>query len=283
MLRRRAKARILVQDRVRAAGQVSVSSVTRVNDVTNPQLTVPSASASDEQETARGVSFALLIVMLALMTLLGGCGSTRGGTIPYDVQNFGVPDAPAALTVEEDYKIAPLDTLKITVFQVPDLSGEFLVDLTGNIALPLVGNVKAVDKTAAQLQVDLVRQLGAKYLKSPDVSVGVKSSGARNVTLDGAVRQPGLYPVNGPLTLIQAVAMARGTDENSNPRRVAIFRQVSGQRMAAAFDLTSIRRGEMDDPKIFAGDIIVVDGSNVRALQREILTALPIVGFFRPF
>jgi polysaccharide export outer membrane protein len=199
------------------------------------------------------------------------------------VQNFGAPDAPVVATLEEDYKIAPLDTLKINVFQVPDLSGDYEVDLTGNIAMPLVGNVKAVDKTARQLQADLVQRLGAKYLQNPDVSVGVKSSTRRSVTVDGSVRQPGIFPVTGPMTLMQAVAMARGTDENANPRRIAIFRQISGQRMAAAFDLTSIRRGEAEDPKVYSGDIIVVDGSSVKSLQREILQSIPILSIFRPF
>jgi polysaccharide export outer membrane protein len=222
-----------------------------------------------------------LAVMLALA--LSACAARRGGPVPYDVQNFGTPDAPAVATIEEDYKIAPLDTLKINVFQVADLSGDFEVDLLGNIAMPLIGNVKAADKTAQQLQADLVRRLGAKYLQKPDVSVGVKTSTRRNVTVDGSVRQPGMFPVNGPLTLIQAIAMARGTDENANPRRVAVFRQIGGQRMAAAFDLVSIRRGESEDPKVYSGDIIVVDGSGVKAIQREILTALPIFSVFRPF
>jgi polysaccharide export outer membrane protein len=222
------------------------------------------------------------VLALLAAALLSGCTGKRGGPVPYNVENFGRPDTPTVLTLEEDYKIGPLDTLKISVFQVPDLSGEFEVDLTGHVAMPLLGNVKAVDLTTAELDRRLTQQLGTKYLQNPDVSVGVKSSTRRNVTVDGSVRQPGMFAVNGPMTLMQAIAMARGTDENANPRRVAIFRQIEGKRMAAAFDLVSIRRGEMDDPKIYSGDIIVVDGSSVRALQREILSALPIVGLFNP-
>ncbi len=223
---------------------------------------------------------ALLALLAAL--LLSGCAGSRGGPIDYNVENFGRPDTPTVLTLEEDYKIGPLDTLKINVFQVEDLSGEFEVDLTGHIAMPLLGNVKAVDLTTAQLDERLTQQLGAKYLQSPDVSVGIKSSTRRNVTVDGSVRSPGMYPVNGPMTLVQAIALARGTDDAANPRRVAIFRQIDGKRMAAAFDLTSIRRGQMEDPQVYSGDIIVVDGSNVRAIQREVLTALPILGMFNP-
>ena len=224
---------------------------------------------------------AALFALLAAL-LLSGCASSRGGPIDYNVENFGRPDTPTVLTLEEDYKIGPLDTLKINVFQVEDLSGEFEVDLTGHVAIPLLGNVKAVDLTTAQLDEKLTRELGAKYLQSPDVSVGIKSSTRRNVTVDGSVRQPGMYPVNGPLTLIQAIAMARGTDDTANPRRVAIFRQVDGQRMAAAFDLVSIRRGQMEDPTVYSGDIIVVDGSKTKALQREIMSAVPILGLFNP-
>jgi polysaccharide export outer membrane protein len=226
---------------------------------------------------------ALALVFVAALVLLAGCAGSRGGPVPYNVQNFGAPDAPAIAPLEDDYKIAPLDTLKVAVFQVPDLSGEFEVDLTGNIAMPLIGNVKAADKSARELQTELVQKLGEKYLQSPQVSVGVKSSSRRSVTVDGSVREPGMFPVTSPLTLIQAIAMAKGTNEMANPRRVAVFRQIGGQRMAAAFDLTSIRRGSMEDPKIFAGDIIVVDGSNVRSIQRELLTALPILGIFNPF
>lgn len=235
---------------------------------------------------ARGESdsTAWLLALLAAsaLLLLAGCAGTRGGPIPYDVQDFGRPDAPTVAPLEDDYQIAPLDTLKIAVFQVPDLSGEFEVDLTGNIAMPLIGNVKAVSKTPSALQTELAQRLGEKYLQNPDVSVGVKSSSRRSVTLEGAVRSPGMYPIQAPVTLIQAIAMAKGVGEDANPRRVAVFREIGGKRMAAAFDLTSIRKGAAEDPKIYSGDIIVVDGSRVRAIQREILSSLPILGVFNP-
>jgi polysaccharide export outer membrane protein len=83
--------------------------------------------------------------------------------------------------------------------------------------------------------------------------------------------------------LIQAIAAAGGPTENANPRRVAIFRQIGGQRQAAAFDLTDIRRGQAADPQVYAGDIIVVDGSATKEAQRQILNSLPILSIFRPF
>ena len=226
---------------------------------------------------------ALAALSLASLALLGACAGTRGGPVPYEVQDFGQPDAPAVATLEEDYRIAPLDTLSVNVFRVPEFSGEFEVDLLGNINMPLIGSVKAVDKTTGQLKTELAARLNQKYLKNSDVTVGVKSSTRRSVTVDGSVRQPGIHPITGPMTLLQAVALARGPDENANPRRVAIFRQIGGERMAAAFDLVSIRRGEAEDPKVYAGDIIVVDGSQVKEIQRQVLTSLPLLRFLRVF
>lgn len=242
---------------------------------------LPPASAFIASPVGARLLFVALV--LAAAALLSGCAGSRGGPIPYEPTGFQAPDAPQPLKLDEDYKIAPLDTLKISVFQVPDLSGEFEVDLTGHIPMPLLGNVPAANMTTAELDAVLTRRLGEKYLQSPDVSVGITKSTSRVVTVDGSVRQPGQFQIAGQTTLMQVVAMARGADENANPRRIAIFRTIQGQRMAAAFDLVSIRRGQMEDPKVFPGDIVVVDGSKTKALQREILQTLPILSIFRPF
>jgi polysaccharide export outer membrane protein len=222
-----------------------------------------------------------VIAMIGAVGLLAACAGSRGGNIPYDVV-LEAPDRPTPLSVEEDYKISPLDTLSVSVFQVADLSRDYEVDLTGNISVPLIGRVKAVDMTMTQLDERLTTILGEKYLQNPDVSIGLKSSSARVITVDGAVQNPGVFPVNRQMTLLQVIAMAKGVNGDANPKRVAIFRQIQGQRMAAAFDLTSIRRGKAEDPKVYSGDIVVVDGSSIRALQREILSAIPLLSVFNP-
>lgn len=213
---------------------------------------------------------------------LSGCADTRGGPIPYG-QSFGVPDAPTLVPLESGYKIAPMDTVTVKVFKMPDLSGDYEVDLAGHISMPLIGEVSAYDLTTAQLDQALTQRLGEKYLQNPDVSVGIKSSTRRNVTIDGSVNKAGSYPVFGPTTLMQAIAAAGGTREDANSRRVAIFRSIGGKRQAAAFDLTSIRRGQEPDPPIYAGDIVVVDGSATKAAQKQILNSLPVLSIFRPF
>lgn len=213
---------------------------------------------------------------------IAGCADTRGGTIPYNV-NLPAPTAPAVTALPADYKIAPMDTLTVKVFRVEDLSGDYTVDLLGNISMPLIGDVNAAGRTPDQLKDMLVEKLGSKYLEHPDISVAIKSSAGRNLTVDGAVNRAGAYPVLGHMSLIQAVALAGGTTEDANAHRVAIFRTIDGKREAAAFDLASIRHGQMSDPPVYAGDIIVVDGSSIKAAEKQILNTLPFFSIFRPF
>ena len=222
-----------------------------------------------------------LFLVLAGIAALAGCAGTRGGPIPYD-RELALPDAPAVAPLEANYKIAPMDKLAIKVFKMEDMTGEYDVDLAGHISLPLIGEMDAANMTTAELDAALTDKLGQKYLENPDVSVALKQAVGRMVTLDGAVREPGSYPVMRNLTLIQAVALAKGVSEDSNPRRVAVFRTIGGKRQAAAFDLTDIRRGQAADPPIYPGDIIVVDGSSIKALQKQILQGLPILSIFSP-
>jgi polysaccharide export outer membrane protein len=221
-----------------------------------------------------------IIAVLGLF-LVGACADTRGGSIPYD-KPLAAPDEVTFQTLESDYKIAPMDKLAIKVFKMEDLTGEYDVDLAGNISLPLIGQLRAANLTTEQLDDQLTQKLGEKYLEHPDVSVAIKSSTAHVVTVDGAVKEGGSFPVGGPTSLIRAIAMAKGTTEDSNARRVAVFRTVGGQRQAAAFDLTSIRRGEAPDPQIYPGDIIVVDGSRVKAVQKQLLQSIPLLAIFGP-
>jgi polysaccharide export outer membrane protein len=218
---------------------------------------------------------------VSILATLAACADTRGGPIPYN-QTFAAPDAPALQTLATNYKIAPMDKLGIKVFKSEDLSGDYDVDLAGHISLPLVGEVEAANLTTAELDQKLTEKLGEKYLEHPDVSVSIKQSAGRLVTVDGAVRSGGSFPMAGNLTLMQAVALAHGTSEDANAHRVAIFRTIAGKRQAAAFDLVSIRRGEAQDPAVYPGDIIVVDGSSVKEMEKRLLQSIPLLAIFGP-
>jgi len=223
----------------------------------------------------------LCLLSIAAVASLSACADTRGGTIPYD-KVLAAPDEQKFETLETNYKIAPMDKLAIKVFKMDDLSGDYDVDLAGNISLPLIGQLQAANLTTEQLDTELTEKLGAKYLEHPDVSVAIKASTAHVVTIDGAVKDGGRFPVAGPISLIQAISMAKGTSEDANARRVAVFRTIGGARQAAAFDLTAIRRGQNPDPEIYPGDIVVVDGSSIKAAQKQILQSIPLLSIFGP-
>jgi polysaccharide export outer membrane protein len=223
-----------------------------------------------------------MVAAISAVLALGACADKPGGPIPYNVA-LAPPDQPRAVSLAENYKIAPLDTVTVNVFRQKDLSGDYEVDLTGRISMPLIGSMEAVDLTSAELDQKITAAYSRKYLVNPDVAVGVKSSTRRSVTVDGAVKSSGSYPVNGPLTLLQAIALSGGASDDANLRRVAVFRTVGGQRQAAAFDLQQIRRGQAADPPVYAGDIVVVDGSRVKETQKRILSNIPILSIFRPF
>jgi polysaccharide export outer membrane protein len=235
----------------------------------------------DRLFTVRGSG---LILLLASAAAVSGCTDTRGGSIPYNVSNFGAPDTPSPADIDANYKMAPMDQLTIKVFGMDDLSGDYQVDLLGNISMPLIGTVAASSLSPAELDAVLTKKYGAKYLENPDISVGVKLAAGHMVTVDGAVKRGGTFPVMGPMTLMNAVALAGGADqETANMRRVAVFRTIDGKRQAAAFDLLSIQRGEMPDPPVYSGDIVIVDGSNVKATTKKIFQSFPLLAIFRPF
>ena len=219
---------------------------------------------------------------VVLSLSLTACADKPGGPIAYNVP-LAAPDAPSVESVGTDYRIAPLDTVSIKVFQADNLSGDYQVDLTGQISLPLVGEVEAANLTTAQLDDKLTAVLGQKYYEHPDVSVALKASTARAVTVDGAVSKAGAFPVLGHTSLMEAIALAGGTTEDANMHRIAIFRTIKGQRQAAAFDLTAIRHGQAPDPEIYAGDIVIVDGSSVKQSFKRVMQSFPMLSIFRPF
>jgi polysaccharide export outer membrane protein len=180
----------------------------------------------------------------------------------------------------EDYRISSLDMLEISVFQVEELTRTVRVSTNGAIALPLVGTIKAGGKTTAELESDIAKKLGDKYLQSPQVTVFVKEYTSQRVTVDGAVRKPGIFPSTGRLSLLQAVALAEGLNELADPGGVLVFRIVDNKRMAARFDLTAIRKGKADDPLLEAGDIVMVDESRARTTLRDLKSALSVPGIF---
>ena len=230
-----------------------------------------------------GVARQLLIALGALAAVAGlsACVS-RGGSVPYEPKGFVAPDVETISPSASQQRIGPLDKLRINVFQVEDLSGEFQVDAQGKIQFPLIGEVVAQGMLPSELSQLIGRRLSERYLQSPNVQVAILEQSQQTITVDGSVRQPGVLPIRGTTTLMRAVALAQGMSEDANPARVVVFRTINGQRMAAAFDMRAIRRAQAEDPTIYGNDIIVVDGQRSRSIWREIVGTIPLLGIFAP-
>lgn len=217
----------------------------------------------------------LFLAFLAF-SVLSSCAI--GGTADSN-QSLPIPDATNSIT-PGDLRIGPMDTLQVDVFGVEELGGIYQVDFEGQLKMPLVGEVQAVGLTASELSFVLEKLYDDRYLQDPNVNVTIQDSIGRRITVDGSVASPGLYPVTGEISLLQAVALAGGPTDGANPRKVAVFRQINGERHGAAFNLEAIREGKAEDPQIYGNDIIVMDGSEARRTYGDVLRSMPLLALF---
>jgi polysaccharide export outer membrane protein len=202
---------------------------------------------------------------------------------------FGAPGQKIAVTTQtvlppptgadlvqsvQPYLIGPFDTLTITVFGVPDLSGDVQTDASGRLSLPLVGMVEAAGQTPTQLSHTLATRL-AHYVRDPQVTINLKDAVSQTFTVDGQVNEPGIFPVVGNMSLMRAVATAKGMTEFAKLDDVVVFRTVGRQPMAALYNLGAIRRGIYPDPAIYSNDVIVVGNSRARRMMKDMLQLAP--------
>ena len=183
-----------------------------------------------------------------------------------------------------DYKIGPDDILAINVFREPDLSAESVrVDSSGRFEMPLIGRVNAVNRTPDDLSQEITQRLNERFLVNPNVSVNLIQSNSKRITVEGEVESPGVFPMSGRSNLLSSVALAGGPGAAAKLDQIAVFRKVNGQNMVAVFDLAQIRSGEMANPDILPGDIVVVGFSSLRKGFEDVIGIAPIFAIFRAF
>jgi polysaccharide export outer membrane protein len=243
----------------------------------------------------------MVLLLVACTGSLAGCGTSSNGGIETGLraqaqgENAGrstktnsnsaqlskVADGFASVTTpgSSAYKIGPQDVLEISVFKVPDLNRKVQVANSGSVNLPLVGEIQAAGRTAQEMERDLTARLGAKYLQNPQVSVYIIEYNSQRVTIEGAVRKPGVYPIRGKTSLLQSIAIAGGLDDTASTNDLVIVRNLNGKRSAARFDLGQIRAGKLDDPVIKPGDLIMVNASGAKATFKKLMKAVPLGTF----
>lgn len=224
-----------------------------------------------------------VFVALAATALLSACGghtpirSTASLTVVPDTSALPAPQRGDLVAGDRESLIGPLDSIGVDVFNVPDLSREMQVDASGRISMPLIGTIEASGKTANELAQTIEAALRGRYVRNPEVTVNIRNSVSQVVTIDGQVTEPGLYPVTNQMTLMRAIASAKGLSEFARQDDVVILRTVNGQRMAGLYNMAAIRRGAYQDPLVFANDVIVVGDSPQRRMFKDFISLSPLL------
>lgn len=227
-----------------------------------------------------GYVFAVVLSLAA-----GGCATAPGGKLGETAQSqvlmggeLPAPGAGDVIATARPYVIGPFDQLNIDVFGIPELTDRTVTaDAAGRISFPVAGTIDAGGMTPEQFAAVLTDRLRAGYIRNPQVTVNLRQAVSQTVMIDGQVTQPGVYPVLGGMTLMRAVATARGVAEYAKLDDVVVLRTVGTQRYAALYNLAAIRRGNYADPPIYANDAVIVGESRSRRLFKDFLQVLPLL------
>ncbi|MFV0281814.1 MAG: polysaccharide biosynthesis/export family protein [Rhodoblastus sp.] len=222
---------------------------------------------------------------------LAGCGaSSPGGSGSLAEGGGSAPGAPPVAQLDPSqtlqpvflndagadrfYKIGPMDVLKVQVFQVDELNRQVQVSGAGTITLPLIGQLKAAGRSQQGLEAEIASRLRARYLQSPQVNVYIEEYNSQKITVTGAVKKPGVYPVKAQTSLLRAIASAEGLDTVADPKNIIIFREQAGNRYVARFDIEQINAGVARDPLLQNGDVVTVEASGFKTTLRDWSPAL---------
>ena len=149
----------------------------------------------------------------------------------------------AASPIGDNYQLDSGDKIKMTVYGEDDLSGEFDVDGSGNVQLPLIGQVHAAGLTIPQFQSAVEQKLASGYLVNPRVSAEIENY--RPFTILGEVNKPGEYPYENGMTVLNAVALGGGFTYRAEQDDVYILHKGSTQEIEVpANDKTYVAPGD---------------------------------------
>ena len=165
-----------------------------------------------------------------LVLLLSGC----------ILRSPDLPPLPEVRSDEANYRLSPGDAVRIDVFDVQALSGDFRIDEAGHIVVPLIGSVTASNLTPAELASALTTRFTATYLKDPNVTVRLLEY--RHVFVLGEVQRPGDYPYAIGTTVLNAIASAGGFSYRADRADIVVTR--AGQRYQAPLS-ARIQPGDM--------------------------------------
>ena len=161
-------------------------------------------------------------------------------------------------STNNEYIIGPGDVLDVEVWKEPQLSAKVPVRPDGKITLPLINDIQAAGRTPLELRAAIQKAL-SKFLENPVVSVSVLGVNKKFFIL-GKVKSPGEYPLNTPITVLQAIALARGFADWADKKHIIILRQLHGKQIRLKFNYEDVAQGKHLEENIYLkpGDTIIV-------------------------
>jgi polysaccharide biosynthesis/export protein len=165
----------------------------------------------------------------------------------------------ALATPPAGYIIGPEDVLTILFWRDKDMSGDVTVRPDGKISTPLLNDIQAAGLTPEELRVRINNE-AAHYIEDPNATVVVKQINSRKVFIAGEVEKPGVYPLSGPMSVLQLIANAGGFKEYAKRDAVLIVRKEDGRQVQLPFDYNAVMRGKKlnQNVELKPGDTVVV-------------------------
>ena len=150
--------------------------------------------------------------------------------------------------------------------------------------MPLIGSVRVAGLTHEQAEQLIEEKLGKDYLQDPQVNIDIVEYVSQQVTIIGSVKEPGVYPLKGRTTLLQAIAMAGGPGPIADEEEIVVFRaDNAGQVAGYIVNLEEIQEGKKKDPEVIGNDRIVVPESGIKSMIKGVSDTLRGFIGFRPY
>jgi polysaccharide export outer membrane protein len=163
------------------------------------------------------------------------------------------------VAVPSEYVIGPDDVLSIVFWREAEMSAQVRVRPDGRISLPLLNDLVAVGLTPERLR-ERLEQEAKRYVTNPNATVVVLEINSRRIFVVGQVAQPGVYPLNAPMNVLQAIASAGGLLEFAHGRNIIVERVVSDRKIRLPFDYREVVKGKKVDQNVLLapGDTVIV-------------------------
>lgn len=197
--------------------------------------------------------------------------------LTFSLQNisFAVDFPLSKVSLDKDYYISPMDTLKINVSPAEEFSREVMVQADGTVDLPLIGSMEVSGMKVKDFEKILEKKY-SKYISNPDITVTIKKFSAYRVALIGEIKTPGYYEFNEGMKLLDLIAIAGGPNPYADSRRIKVYRRTKdkeGKIKEEIFSLSmeSFFEGELDkNINLQPGDIVYIPQKKFTATSKWI-------------